>query len=320
VTTEALSTKQDKNPALHTYGPVPSRRLGFSLGIDIVPFKICSLNCIYCQLGPTPKKTIHRKEYFAPSDIVSQIKKKLSSGQRIDYITFSGSGEPTLNNALGKIIREIKKTTSIPVAVLTNSTLLSQKSVRNALMAADLVVPSLDAATQETFVKVNRPHSSFKLEEIIEDLQKFRQEFKGSIWLEIMLVKGVNDSPFHIRKLKEAIAKIKPAKVQLNTVIRPPAEKHARPLSLKDLEKIKNILGENCDIIVESLREAQISSPENIEAAILSLIRRRPVTLAEISASLGKGKDKIKKSLDSLLEEGKIKPVTHKGLKYFEPK
>jgi len=320
LTTEALSIKQNKSPALHTYGPVPSRRLGFSLGTDIIPLKTCTLDCIYCQLGPTPKKTTHRKEYFSPSDIVSQIKKKLSSGQRIDYITFSGSGEPTLNKALGKIIREIKKTTSIPVAILTNSTLLSLKSTRDALMDADLVVPSLDAATQEIFIKVNRPCSSLNIEEIIQGLRKFSKEFKGSIWLEIMLVKGVNDSPSHIRKLKEAIAKIKPEKVQLNTVIRPPAEKNARPLSLKDLEKIKSILGENCEIIVESYREAQISTPENLEGAILSLIQRRPVTLAEISASLGKGKNEIIRSLDSLLAEGKIKSVTHKGLRYFEPK
>ena len=315
-----MSIKQDKNPALHTYGPVPSRRLGFSLGIDIIPFKTCSLDCIYCQIGPTPKKIIHRKEYFSPSGIVSQIKKKLSSGQQIDYITFSGSGEPTLNKILEKLIREIRKITSIPVAVLTNSTLLSQKSTREALMDADLVVPSLDAATQEIFVKVNRPHSSLKLEEIIKGLREFSQEFKGSIWLEIMLVKGVNDSPSHIRKLKEAIAKIKPEKVQINTVIRPPAEKNARPLSLKDLEKIKNILDENCEIIAEFSRETQKSIPENLKGAILSLIQRRPVTLADISVSLGKSKNEIIRSLDSLLAEGKIKPVSHKGLKYFEPK
>ncbi|NIM57428.1 MAG: radical SAM protein [Candidatus Aminicenantes bacterium] len=315
-----MSKKKDKSPAFHTYGPVPSRRLGFSLGIDIIPFKTCSLNCIYCQLGQTPKKTIRRKEYFSASDIISQIKKKLDSGQRIDYITFSGSGEPTLNNALGKIIKEIKKATSIPVAVLTNSTLLSRQSVRSALMGADLVIPSLDAATQQTFVKVNRPHSSISIKEIMQGLLKFSKEFKGSIWLEIMLVKGVNDSPSHIRKLKQAIAKIKPEKVQLNTVIRPPAEKHARHIGLKDLEKIRNILGENCEIIAESSREAQISSSENLEAAILSLVQRRPVTLADISASLGKGKEKIKKSLDALLAEGKIKSVTHKGSKYFEPK
>ena len=312
--------QQDKSHTMHIYGPVPSRRLGFSLGIDIILFKTCSLNCIYCQLGQTTQKTIQRKEYFSSSEILSQIKKKLASGQEIDYITFSGSGEPTLNVALGKLIREIKKITSVPVAVLTNSTLLSRKSVRKALLDADLIVPSLDAATQEIFVKVNRPHSSLKLEEIIESLRKFRQEFKGSIWLEIMLVKGVNDSPSHIKKLKEAIAKIKPEKVQLNTVIRPPAEKFARTLSLKELEKIKNIFGENCEIIVEFDKKVQKSPSENLEEAILSLIQRRPVTLADISASLGKHKNEILKYLNFLLVEGKIQSVIHKGLKYFEPR
>jgi len=320
LTTDALSINEDKSQTIHIYGPVPSRRLGFSLGIDIIPFKTCSLNCIYCQLGPTTQRTIRRKEYFSPPEILSQIKKKISSGQRIDYITFSGSGEPTLNKALGKLIREIRKITSIPVAVLTNSTLLSRKSVRNDLLDADLVVPSLDAATQEIFVKVSRPHSSLRLEEILEGLRKFRQEFKGSIWLEIMLVKGVNDSPFHIRKIKEAIAKIKPDKIQLNTVIRPPAEEYARPLSLKDLEKIKKILGKNCEIIVEFDREAQKSTPENLEGAIISLVQRRPATVADISNSLGKHKNEIIKYLNLLLVEGKIKSVSHKGLKYFEPK
>ncbi len=315
-----MSIKQDKSPALHTYGPVPSRRLGFSLGIDILPLKTCSLDCIYCQLGPSPKKTVYRKEYFSPSGIVSQIKKKLSSGQQIDYITFSGSGEPTLNKTLGKIIRKIKKTTSIPVTVLTNSTLLSQKSTREALMETDLVVPSLDAVTQEIFVKVNRPYPSLNIEEIIQGLREFRQEFKGSIWLEIMLVKGVNDSPSHIRKLKEAIAEIKPEKVQLNTVIRPPAEEFARPLSLRELEKISKVFGKNCEIIAEFDREAQKSTPENLEGAILSLIQRRPVTLVDISNSLGKHKNEIIKYLNFLLADGKIRSVIHKDLKYYELK
>lgn len=315
-----MSIKEDKSQAIHIYGPVPSRRLGFSLGIDIIPFKACSLDCIYCQLGPTTKKTIYRKEYLSSPEILSQIKEKLSSGQRIDYITFSGSGEPTLNKALGKLIKETKKMTSIPVAVLTNGTLLSQKSIRNALMDADLVVPSLDAATQEIFVKVNRPHPSLKLEEIIEGLRKLRQEFKGTIWLEIMLVKEVNDSPSHIRKLKEAIAKIKPDKVQLNTVIRPPAEEFARPLSLRKLEKINKVFGKTCEIIVEFDREAQKSTPENLEGAILSLIQRRPVTLVDISNSLGKHKNEIIKYLNFLIVDGKIRSVIHKGLKYFEPK
>lgn len=301
------------------YGPVPSRRLGFSLGIDIIPSKTCSFDCIYCQLGPTTQKTLKRKEYISWKKILTQIKDVLSSGQRVDYITFSGSGEPTLNTVIGKLIREIKKITSIPVAVLTNSSLLSRKNVRKALKEADVVVPSLDGVTQEVFTKINRPHPSLKVEQIIEGLKKFRQEFKGSIWLEIMLVKGVNDSPSHIRKLKEVIKEIKPEKVQLNTVVRPPSEEFAHPLSLKELEKTRNILGKNCEIIAEFEKKIQIPRAENLEEAILSMIQRRPVTLSDISTSLGKNKNEIKKCINLLLEKGKIKAVVHKHLKYYEP-
>lgn len=314
-----MSESKDNYNFWHIYGPVPSRRLGFSLGIDIIPFKTCSFNCIYCQLGPTSKKTIKRKEYFPSSVILSQIKKVLNSGQRIDYITFSGSGEPTLNSAIGTLIREIKKITSIPVAVLTNSSLFTLKSVRKALRASDLVVPSLDAATQEIFAKINRPYPSLKIKKIIEGLKEFRCEFKGSLWLEIMLVKGVNDSPPHIKKLKEAISEISPDKVQLNTVIRPPAENFALPLNPKDLDRIKNILGEKCEIIAEFDKKEQSPPSENLEGAILSMIQRRPVTLTDISSSLGKHKNEIIKYLNFLLKEGKVKLVVHKGLRYYEP-
>lgn len=315
----ALNTEQEKNNCLHIYGPVPSRRLGFSLGIDIIPYKTCTLDCIYCQLGPTTKKTTQRKEYFASKEILSQIKKALASGKHIDYIAFSGSGEPSLNIAIGNLIREIKKITSIPVAVLTNGSLLSRKSVRKALLAADLVVPSLDAVTKEIFTRINRPHPSLNVEEIIEGLREFRKEFKGSMWVEVMLVKGVNDFLSHLKKLKKIIGEIKPEKVQLNTVIRPPSEKSARPLSLKELEKIKKILGGKCEIIAEFAKKEQISPSYNLEVTILSMIKRRPVTLTDISLSLGKHQNEIIKYLNFLLKEGKIKLVTHKGLKYYEP-
>jgi wyosine [tRNA(Phe)-imidazoG37] synthetase (radical SAM superfamily) len=262
---------------------------------------------------------MQRKEYVSWKQILFQIKDFLSSGQRVDYLTFSGSGEPTLNSSLGKLITEIKKITSIPVAVLTNSSLLSRKSVREALKKADLIVPSLDGVTQEVFTKINRPHPSLKVEPIIEGLKKFRQEFKGSIWLEIMLVKGINNSASHISKLKEVIEEIKPEKVQLNTVVRPPSEEFAHPLSLKELEKIKNILGNNCEIVAEFRKKKQTPLSENLESAILSMIRRRPVTLSDISTSLGKNKNEILKYLNLLLQEGKIKLVIHQNLKYYEP-
>jgi wyosine [tRNA(Phe)-imidazoG37] synthetase (radical SAM superfamily) len=314
-----MAEPKDKESPIFIYGPVPSRRLGFSLGIDILPFKTCTLDCIYCQLGPTPQKTVQRKELFAADRVLAQIERALSSGQRIDYITFSGSGEPTLNTNLGTLIREIKKIADIPVAVLTNSTLLTDADVRTELCAADLVVPSLDAATQDVFIEVNRPHASLKIEDIIAGLEKFRKEYKGQIWLEVMLVKGINDTPEHIKKLKAALQKIGPDRIQLNTVIRPPAEAHAKALSLEELEMIKEKLGNNCEIIADFQQLDQFPQQKNLEQNILSLIHRRPVTLPDISASLGKHRDEVLKYLNILTGKDKIRSVIHKGKTYYEP-
>jgi wyosine [tRNA(Phe)-imidazoG37] synthetase (radical SAM superfamily) len=269
-------------------------------------------------LGPTSKKTIERGEHFSVEKILAQIDQALSSGQRIDMITFSGSGEPTLNCILGTLIREIKKITNIPVAVLTNSTLLFDDRARADLLPADLVVPSLDAATQDIFIKVNRPHVSLKIEDIIKGLIKFRKEFKGQIWLEIMLTKGVNDSPEHIKKLKDAVDRIQPDKIHLNTVIRPPAEEFARPLSPEELKKIRKTFGENCEIIADFSSTDQWPQQKNLEDRILSIIQRRPVTLLDISTSLGKHQDEVLKYLSVLIKGGSIKTVAHKNKTYYE--
>jgi len=303
----------------HIYGPVPSRRLGLSLGVDIIPFKICSLDCIYCQLGPTTTKTIEIKDYFSEREIISQIKKRIETAPRIDYITFSGSGEPTLNAKIGTLIKEIKKSTDIPVAVLTNSTLLYKEKVRGSLKEADLVVPSLDAATQDVFEKINRPHPSLKIEKIIGGIKIFRKEFKGDIWLEIILVKGINDSDAHVKALKKAIDEIKPEKVQLNTVIRPPSEKYPHPLTRKEMEKIKNTLGKNCEIVAYFKRKELTPEEENLHNIILDMIYRRPVTVKDISDSLGKHKNEILKYIDMLKRDGKIKAVTYENKDYYEP-
>jgi wyosine [tRNA(Phe)-imidazoG37] synthetase (radical SAM superfamily) len=270
-------------------------------------------------LGPTPQKTVARKTHVSADSVLVQIKKALLSGQRIDYITFSGSGEPTLNLIIGTLIRKIKKITDIPVAVLTNSTLLTDENVRKELTAADLVVPSLDAATQDVFTEVNRPQPSLTIENIIAGLKKFREEFSGQIWLEIMLVKGVNDSPRHIQKLKEAVDEIQPDKVQLNTVIRPPAEAYAKALPPEELENIRKKFGEKCEIIADFTQMGQFPQQKNLEEKILSMIRRRPVTLSDISASLGKHRDEILKYLNLLTAAGTINSVIHKGKTYYEP-
>jgi wyosine [tRNA(Phe)-imidazoG37] synthetase (radical SAM superfamily) len=227
-----------------------------------------------------------------------------------------------LNTILESLIKDIKKFTSIPVAVLTNATLLTRREVRAALQTADLVVPSLDAVTQNVFEKLNRPHPSLKVEAIIEGIKTFRQAFTGSLWLEVMLVKGINDSPAHIQKLKKVVAEIKPDKVQLNTVFRPPAEDFARPLNQIELGKIKTALAfppMEIDIIAEFSKKASLASQANLEAGILSLVKRRPVTLEDMIAVLGKHRDELNKCLDSLMRHGKIKTVRHKSRQYYEP-
>jgi wyosine [tRNA(Phe)-imidazoG37] synthetase (radical SAM superfamily) len=292
--------------------------LGYSLGVDILPFKTCSLDCIYCQLGPTRRKTVQRKRYFDVDAILGQIKNVIASGQRIDYITFSGSGEPTLNVYIGKLIREIKKYTTTPVAVLTNGTLLWHKSTRDALSDADLIVPSLDAATQEIFNRTNRPHKSLKIQQVIEGLKNFRKEFSGKIWLEILFVKGINDSPAHLKKLKKIVSEINPDKIQLNTVVRPPAEKSALPLSPQELEKIRKFFGDKAEVVAEFDKSQHPPSARDLEDAILAMVARRPTTLSDMSKSLGKHKNELVKYCDVLLKEGKMRLVIHENKKFYE--
>ncbi len=303
------------------FGPVPSRRLGFSLGVDVVSYKICSLDCIYCQVGRTTNKTVERKEYISGDDILPEVEEiLLEQRQRLDYITFSGSGEPTLNCRMKKIINSIKKLAHIPVAVITNGTLLSQPEVREELMEADLVIPSLDAASEEAFKKVNRPHHSLAIDEIIDGLSAFSQEFQGKMWLEIMIVKGMNDSPPETKRMAEAIEKIRPDKIQLNTVVRPPAEKFAQPASLDDLEKIKRILGEKCEIIARFEKPDRESRKEDVEKGILTMVKRRPVTLLDISRSSGINQDEAIKYLNILEKEGRILTKVHRGERYYYQK
>ena len=308
----------NSNSCIHLYGPVPSRRLGFSLGIDFIPFKTCSLDCIYCQLGQVPEKTVVRKVYVPASEVITQIKEKLDSGARIDYITFSGSGEPTLNAEIGKLILDIKQLTQIPVAVLTNSTLLCRKDVRDALSEADLIIPSLDAVTQDIFEKVNRPHPSIRISDILTGLKKFRRTFKGKIWIEVLLVKNINDSPAHLPKLKTVLEELHPDRIQLNTVVRPPAESFARTLSLEELEKIKNFIGNRCEIIATFDKTAQAAVLKSEMETILSIIRRRPVTLIDLASSLGLHRNEVLKYLQMLKEKGAIQLVQHKGSVYYE--
>jgi wyosine [tRNA(Phe)-imidazoG37] synthetase (radical SAM superfamily) len=300
------------------YGPVPSRRLGYSLGVDLIPHKICSFDCIYCQLGRTTKKTVVRNDYADKDEVLRQIESALSRTQMVDYISFSGCGEPTLNSAIGELIREVKKQTEIPVAVLTNSSLLPDPQVREDLLSADVVLPSLDAGQESTFQKVNRPHSSLSLSEIVAGLTRFQKEYTGRIWLELMLIKGMNDTPDEVRKLKEAISKVNPDRIQLNTVIRPPAEELARPLTAVELETMRRFLDPRAEIIADFTEKKRTAIEAHTEEDILAFLARRPATLSDILSSLGIHRNEAIKYLELLKKQNKIRSRVHRDLEYYE--
>jgi wyosine [tRNA(Phe)-imidazoG37] synthetase (radical SAM superfamily) len=310
---------KSSNPLKYIFGPVPSRRLGRSLGIDLVPYKTCSFDCIYCDLGRTTHKTIGRESYVSPKEIQGELEICLSVlEKKPDYITLSGSGEPTLNTNIGEIIRKIKEITSTPVAVLTNGSLLSMDEVREYLSEADVALPSLDAITPALFEYINRPDPSLRIEEIISGLIQFRKEYRGQIWLEILFCRGVNDGREEIEKFKGVIEKIQPDRVQLNTPVRPPAEDFAFPLTLAQLEEIRERLGDKAEIVSEFAAPAGDKFNSVKDSEILNLIKRRPCTAEDISKALGLHLDEVVKYLEKLLKEGDVhyRMYEHRG--YYE--
>ena len=302
----------------YVFGPVPSRRLGFSLGLDLTSRKICSLDCVYCQLGPTPYKTVARRQYVPIADVLRELKRTLQGKQRIDFITLSGSGEPTLNSQIGPLIRVIKKVTDIPVAVLTNATLLTNPRVFAALLAADVVAPSLDAVSQTVFRKVNRPHESLKAADMVKALVKFRRAYTGQIWLEILFVKGLNDSPEEIARLVRQVKRIRPDKVHLNTVVRPPAEAEARPVSKAFLNRVAKKFSPPAECIAEAHRARQTKGTRVTAEQIVRMAKRRPVTLGDICDSLGLHRNEALKIIDRLLSRRRLTSRIFRGQRYYE--
>jgi len=293
----------------YLFGPVPSRRLGMSLGIDLVPHKICTLDCVYCECGATTKLTIDRKEYILCKNIINELTHYFENNPDPEYFTFSGSGEPTLNSRIGDIIDFIKKEKpNIPIAILTNGTLLNNKFLRTEIIKADVILPSFDAALTSDFQKINRPHKSLTVNTYLQGLIDLRKEFKGKIWLEILILPDYNDNKKNISALKDAIEKIKPNSVQINTLDRPGVLPDLKPAKKEDLLKIINSWKlKNVEIIAKVQdREEIISYRTDIETAILETIKRRPCTLQDLSLLLGTHINEINKYLGVLEETGKI--------------
>ena len=302
------------------FGPVPSRRLGISLGVDLVPMKTCTLNCIYCECGKTSHLTLERKEYVSFETVKKELTHYLAHHARPDYITFSGSGEPTLNSKIGDVIRFLKdRVPDVPVAVLTNSTLFSQKQVRSDIKNAAVVIPSLDAATEKIFNKINRPSPHLNVDTIVDGLIRFRKEYSGKIWLEVFIISGMNDTTAELNALKLVIGKIKPDQVHLNTLDRPGSVSTLRTATREELERVLNVFQmENAAIVADPPEhKALFAYRKDTAAAILGTIARRPCTSKDLSEILGLQVKEVDTYLKSMEADEKIKMVKQKrGLFY----
>jgi wyosine [tRNA(Phe)-imidazoG37] synthetase (radical SAM superfamily) len=289
----------------HLFGPVPSRRLGRSLGVDLIPPKTCPYDCIYCEVGATTHQTGKRFSYQADT-IIGELEDYLEDlSQPPDIITLAGSGEPTLNLGLGRIIRFIKEMSQIPVAVLTNGALLYLPEVRHELAAADLVLPSLDSACEATYRLINRPLLELSLESLLKGLTSFRREYRGQIWLEVMLLKGLNDTDEELTCLRQAFTKIAPDKIQLNTAVRPVVESVARPLDKTEMAAAAAFLQGPVEVIA-SFNRADIAELPCQDEDLVEMLSRRPMTTADLAKALGLPLVQVVARLKRLQDLGRV--------------
>ncbi len=296
----------------HLFGPVRSRRLGYSLGVDLVPFKYCSLNCVYCEVQNTDHLTLERQEFFPLEEITGELQDFLKTSPELDYITFSGAGEPTLYSRIGEIVRYIKdQYPGYKLALLTNGTLLNDPSLRQEILPCDLILPSLDACRQQTFRIINQPHPALTAVGLVEALTSLRNDYRGQIWLEVFIIAGINDSEDELACLCEAIGRIRPDLVQINSLDRPGAEAWVKAAGDSVLNKVLDYFSARLDLPVEIIAKAHqetlaIPVPEDIEAAIAATLTRRPSTPEDLASTLGLHINEISKFLRQLHQEGKV--------------
>lgn len=300
------------------FGPVPSRRLGRSLGVDLVPFKTCSYDCIYCQLGRTTHKTVERREWVPLETLLDALRPKLAL--RPDWITLSGSGEPTLYSRLNELMDGIHRMTAVPVAVLTNGSLLWQPEVRRQLSGADLVIPSLDAGDPDVFAAVNRPAPDIAFETMLDGLIRFRQEFSKPYWLEVFLLEGINTAEDQIAAIEDCARRIGPDRIQLNTATRPPAEAYAVAVAPERLARIAARFTPSAEVIAD-YRGVHAQPDFTVRRdAVLELLGRRPCTEEDIAGGLGIHRNEAVKYIADLESQGRLDRRIAGGRIYYSAK
>lgn len=300
----------------YLFGPVPSRRLGRSLGIDLTPCKTCSFDCVFCQLGRTTCLTSERAEYVPTSAVIDELNVWLKNDGEADIITFAGSGEPTLHSGIGEIIAHLKKQTRIPVAVLTNGSLLHLPETRQSVSMADIVKVSLSAWNDESMQAINRPAAGLDFSGLINGERQFRQEFSGRLWMEVFALDGINSSPDQMRQIAEIAKTIAPDRIQLNTAVRPPAESFVKAVAGDKLSELCRLFGDNAEVIAD-FNSATSPKVKADEAAIFEMLQRRPCTAKQIADVFGMHLNEVAKFTGMLLKAGKIASIDRGGDIYY---
>lgn len=300
----------------YIFGPVPSRRLGLSLGIDLVPVKTCSYDCLYCQVGRTTGKILDPEAFVPVRTITEELEEKLEKIAP-DTITLSGSGEPTLYSPMAQLISSIKQMTDIRIAILTNGSLFWNEKVRAGVLEAQIIAPTLSTVFEETYRAIHRPHADIELGMIIEGLKALRRDFRGFIFLEVVLLAGFNDSAREIEGLKQVIGEISPDRIQLNTVVRPPANSRALSLDTVRLEEIRHFLGDKAEIIADIPPEQRRQVFESYEDTILETARRRPMRAVDLANVLNLPLEDVEGLLEGLMGKGDLSVTGHGEETYY---
>jgi wyosine [tRNA(Phe)-imidazoG37] synthetase (radical SAM superfamily) len=304
----------------YVYGPVPSRRLGRSLGIDPVPPKTCNWNCVYCQLGRTTPVSNERRELAPLEEVLDEVESAFTAGGgNIDWVTFVGSGEPTLHTGLGRMIREVRAMVSVPIAVITNGALLHRRDVRRQLAAADAVMPSLDAGSEALYRAINRPFPGLTLERHVEGLVAFQRSFAGRLWVEVMLVAGLNDGEAALRDLASALRRIEPDEVHINVPTRPPAEPWVKAPEAGVLERARSLLGARAHVVLPAAGDFEVHTDATIAETVAGIVTRHPLSEQELLATLSRhwAPDEVMRGLRVAVAGGGVQVIERLGQRFW---
>ena len=304
----------------HLFGPVASRRFGRSLGVDLVPFKTCTFDCVFCQLGPTQARGDRRGDFVPVDEVTAELDDWYRSDGRADVVTLAGSGEPTLHTRFGDVLRYARSRSSIPVLLMTNSSLLHLPEVRAEAAAASAVKASLSAWDQESFERVNRPDPGARFDRVMEGLRAFRGEFKGSLWIEVFLVRGWNDAPDHVRRIAALVRTVKPDRIHLNTVVRPPAETSAAAVPPERMAELALLFEPRAEPVENAVApHAVAETATSPEEAIVGLVQRHPCTVPQLAASLGVAEEEASRAVNGLVAAGRLASFARADGTYYRP-